>query len=253
MIFKFHHKHDPDKAHYIMGTMHTRDLYAYSFQQMAVDLLAQCQTYAPEMNILELSQDNFEISSPYIDHQQIPAKLTGKLRTKLDRFFNITLEGELIYPMNILQQIQEKVVPPVYNLPFDHFLLSVAKSMEMPIIGLESAEQQLSFLNSMNAESLLDQVFKILRNKPAYHRQMNKLALKYQMADISYVTKKSAKSLGKLKSIMLHQRNLHMKQKLIDLAKESIVFASVGAGHLGGDKGMLTLLKRDGYLVQALC
>jgi hypothetical protein len=252
MIFKFYKKDYPDRVHYIMGTMHTRDIYAYSFERMAVHLLSECETYAPEMNILELSTEEIEIQAPVISINEFSDKKVLNLRRKLQKFFDINIVGDIIYPMNIMQLIQERVVPPVFNLPFDHYLLSIANEMKMHIHGLESVHQQLSYLNDMDSSALLDQIFKILKNKPAYHKQMNRLALKYQTADIIYVAKKSAKSLGNMKSLMLFERNINMHQKLVEFTEDSTVFAAVGAGHLGGDKGMLSLLKKDGFTVQAL-
>ncbi|MCB0736119.1 MAG: TraB/GumN family protein [Bacteroidetes bacterium] len=46
---------------------------------------------------------------------------------------------------------------------------------------------------------------------------------------------------------VVNKRNVGMCQKLIELMQNQSVFAAVGAGHLGGQKGLVNLLKEKGF------
>lgn len=74
----------------------------------------------------------------------------------------------------------------------------------------------------------------------------------YKNGQITKLYKASKKSMGELRGLMIYERNEKMTQVLIDLMNEGSTFCSVGAAHLGGGKGMLRLLKNNGYKVKPI-
>ena len=48
----------------------------------------------------------------------------------------------------------------------------------------------------------------------------------------------------------LHNRNKNWLPKIIKLIHEQSTFVAVGAAHLGGEKGLLNLLKEEGYTLK---
>ena len=56
--------------------------------------------------------------------------------------------------------------------------------------------------------------------------------------------KKDAKGMRK---ILLFERNVMMVSRFVKIARENSLFCAVGAGHLAGKKGMLRLLKKEGF------
>jgi uncharacterized protein YbaP (TraB family) len=53
----------------------------------------------------------------------------------------------------------------------------------------------------------------------------------------------------KEEQILLADRNRDWIAKIGEMAKEKKSFFAVGAGHLGGEEGVITLLKAAGYKV----
>jgi uncharacterized protein YbaP (TraB family) len=57
------------------------------------------------------------------------------------------------------------------------------------------------------------------------------------------MVKKNSKG---MRPLMLYRRNEVMAERIGALVQEQRVFAAIGAAHLGGGKGVLRLLKKQG-------
>ena len=79
-----------------------------------------------------------------------------------------------------------------------------------------------------------------------FNRSVLKLVDLYEKEDIHKIYIMSKKQLGKLRDIMLYERNEQMAE-FIDQHKSINAFYAIGAAHLGGEKGVLTKLKRRGW------
>jgi uncharacterized protein YbaP (TraB family) len=52
--------------------------------------------------------------------------------------------------------------------------------------------------------------------------------------------------------VLIYDRNLRWVARIEKLIKEQSCFIAVGCGHLGGEKGILALMKKEGYTVKPL-
>jgi hypothetical protein len=52
--------------------------------------------------------------------------------------------------------------------------------------------------------------------------------------------------------LLLNNRNKNWVKKLDSIMKTESVFVAVGTGHLVGEKGLINLLRKQGYKVEAL-
>ena len=55
--------------------------------------------------------------------------------------------------------------------------------------------------------------------------------------------------LGHYQDILIFNRNKNWVQKLKKIMPERTVVVAVGAGHLAGEKGVIKLLRKEGYTV----
>ena len=62
--------------------------------------------------------------------------------------------------------------------------------------------------------------------------------------------KKGEDGLGQYENILLYNRNKNWVKKLKPIMSERSVTIAVGAGHLPGDKGLIDLLRKEGYTVK---
>jgi hypothetical protein len=64
--------------------------------------------------------------------------------------------------------------------------------------------------------------------------------------------KESEFSNGENEGILLTKRNKNWVQQLNAIMKKESVFVAVGAGHLPGEEGLISLLRNEGYTIKPL-
>jgi hypothetical protein len=73
-----------------------------------------------------------------------------------------------------------------------------------------------------------------------------------EMDSIKTMLGKSEYGSDKYDNLLLNDRNKKWVKKLNTIMKKESVFVAVGAGHLVGDHGLISLLRKQGYKVQPL-
>lgn len=145
------------------------------------------------------------------------------------------------------------------SLGIDRHFLQMAKKTNKPIRELESVQQQLALLSDLSQEvqtAMLKQTLQDIENAEAYFDTMlnawqagDALALDQLVVD---ETMKNAE-ISELNRIMITDRNRSMAAGVDAMLRGGCnCFVVVGAGHFGGEQGMLELLQLKGYRVEQL-
>jgi uncharacterized protein YbaP (TraB family) len=111
-------------------------------------------------------------------------------------------------------------------------------------------EEQFQVLEKIPLEEQLKMLLSIGKNIKRYRRHILHSAELYQKSDLRRLSKSVAKNTGKLRKELIYKRNEVMAERIAALASETSIFAAIGAGHLGGGKGVLRLLKKKGLKVK---
>ncbi len=141
------------------------------------------------------------------------------------------------------------------DLGVDSFLERRAKANHKPIIGLESFDEHLqifSGLNDRQAEALL-----LLGFIPQTQKTSREdLLAKWRRGDVdglAAMTHDEFQEFPAFGNRLLDQRNRNWIPKIErELHSGKTCFVVVGAAHLGGPAGLLTLLRTRGYRVEQL-
>jgi uncharacterized protein YbaP (TraB family) len=75
---------------------------------------------------------------------------------------------------------------------------------------------------------------------------------KQELDSIKNLVSKSEFGSDKYDDILLNNRNKNWVKQLNTIMKNESVFVAVGAGHLVGDEGLISLLRKEGYKVEPL-
>ena len=134
---------------------------------------------------------------------------------------------------------------------YEASLIALSKEQQKEIKGLETVEYQMGVFDKQPYEEQLDDVVKLLNEKDSMGQMFNEMITHYKTEDIDalydymddYFT-----SEGQMDD-MLHTRNANWIPQIGVYSQKESVFYGVGAGHLGGEKGVINLLRGAGYLV----
>lgn len=138
----------------------------------------------------------------------------------------------------------------------DSYFQLVAAEKGKKIIGLETVDQQIAILfNNSNLERQADILVETVQKKDSILNEMIQLNKLYKVGKIEKLIDLSKRK-GNITDMtdeeyakLVDNRNADWMTKLPGLFKESSCFVAVGAMHLGGKKGLIKLLEKEGYKV----
>ncbi|MCH2215697.1 MAG: TraB/GumN family protein [Flavobacteriales bacterium] len=137
---------------------------------------------------------------------------------------------------------------------FEMALMTMANENEMSVSGLESIEYQMAVFDSIpyesQAEDLMEMVYEADKMKALFSRMVQE----YKDEEVNALFTSISEYSGSESEMefLLYKRNANWVDKLGDMLGEKTYFIGVGAGHLGGQKGVIKLLRDKGYSVTAI-
>ena len=134
-------------------------------------------------------------------------------------------------------------------------LMKMAKDNKKEIKGLETMQFQASVFDSIPYEWQAKELLKNIDSFSNYKLEFDTMLQEYKNQQLSAMEKlinKSEFGGEKYDDILLNNRNKNWVGQLKNIMNKESVFVAVGAGHLVGEKGLLNLLKKEGYTVEPL-
>jgi len=143
--------------------------------------------------------------------------------------------------------------------PLDQWLYQKARQQKKSIFGLETAAEQIAVLDKMASNDqveLLEGALNTFDHRYQIYDTLLRYYLDRDVAAIFQLNEKYAKGDKRLaatveKRIIL-DRNGRMVERILPQLKQGSAFIAIGAGHLPGKAGVLSLLQQKGYRVSRI-
>jgi uncharacterized protein YbaP (TraB family) len=160
-------------------------------------------------------------------------------------------------PWAIVLELQSAAMRGVsHDLGVDQFLMKRAKAKGKPVVGLETAAEHArvySGLSDREAEILLLVTFIPDVAGGGKTREMMKAWRRGDVDTLERIARSAYEEFPAFGERLLGARNRAWLPKIeAFLQSGNTYFVVVGAGHLGGSQGLLTLLRNRGYQVEQL-
>jgi uncharacterized protein len=135
-------------------------------------------------------------------------------------------------------------------------IMQESKPLKKEIRGLETTEFQASIFDSIPYQKQAKDLVAYIDSVDHYKgitEQMVKVYLAQDLGKLDKLMQQSDAGMGEYMDLMLYDRNRRWVNQIPGIIKSggSTLFA-VGAGHLPGDQGVISLLKKAGYTVKPL-
>lgn len=251
---------DVKKQSYILGTMHMIDAEKYYFPEGLKNLIAKQKQIVMELKGVP---NQFEIlpklmlpqgkslSDYFTTTQYDSIKTFFAEKLKVD---DVTFESSFakMKPFVIIQTMSMIPDSTKIMMSIDKTIYDIADENKKEVIGLETIEQQLGFFDVMETDDVSGMIMKSIHEVDT-STLLTRMETAYASQSLSALAKIMDSGEEELdKETLLYGRN----EKWVPLIKEYIKskssFIAVGAGHLYGDKGVLELLRKQGYKVTGL-
>jgi uncharacterized protein len=188
------------------------------------------------------------------DGSTLSSLLETEEYTLIDTYFKeeigISLDQvSTVKPFFLYSMLYPKILgctPASYELS----LVEKATSENMEVFGLETMEEQVSFLDKIPQEQMADMLYEGVSNIDSSRNEFNKMVEVYIEEDLESLyemIKASESDMEGFEQFMLIDRNRTWIKKITEFSNTKSTFFAVGAGHLAGENGVIALLKKEGY------
>ncbi len=135
---------------------------------------------------------------------------------------------------------------------YEQLFMAMAQRQGKEVIGLETPAEQLSAFSVISLREQADMVIHMIDNMDSTRIEFRRLAALYREKDLMGLRQLLLNSdieYGRYQESLLRQRNRNWIPRMESQAKAMPTLFAVGAGHLPGEDGLLTLLRDKGYRV----
>jgi uncharacterized protein YbaP (TraB family) len=175
---------------------------------------------------------------------------------KLNDFFRDTIKMPLTFlgtmkPFVLFSIITLKTLPCQDQQSYEMTFVEMAKEQSKEVLGLETIEDQMKIFDdlpdSVQAQMVMRYVNDFSKQKSDFAKMVE--VYKKQNLDSLYAQISSSPDIEGSEDALLYDRNARWIPVMEEAMKTQPAFFAVGAGHLAGDKGVINLLRQQGYIV----
>lgn len=262
---------DGEEKLYLMGSIHIGTEEMYPMADPIEQGFAASDALAVELDLLAYESDyatQLALSYAYGVYQDGTTAKDHMSKETYEAAKEVLTEYGLYQPAcellkvsqwsSLLQQaaITEAGFDSAYGV--DRYFLRKAKEQEMPIYEVESVEFQLEMMDGFS-DDLQEYIVKSNLDIPALAEAQRAMYAAWQQGDAELLAQTDIETdsdeeeqlVEEYLDKLIYSRNDTMAKKAETYLKSGeTVFLTVGAGHMGGETGIVTQLKKKGYTVK---
>jgi uncharacterized protein len=185
-----------------------------------------------------LSEEDFAFLRTRLEERRIPLRLINRMKPSL---ISDLVSGDIAESM-------KKNESTSYEMEF----LKRAKAADKNIAGLETAAYQMSVFDSIPYTAQAQMLVQELRSDGSESgKEYKKLLKLYKRQDLLNLGRAIGANdeLSSYNDILLFHRNRNWIPVIEKMSAKRKMFYAVGAGHLVGEKGVISLLRKRGYVL----
>lgn len=139
---------------------------------------------------------------------------------------------------------------------YDMTLMQLASKDKKEVLGLEKIEDQMAIFDKIPMEKQVAMLVDMARKPDEAKQELARLLAAYKAQDLTSMMKQMKESkydgLEGFEADLLEKRNQNWIPVIEKAATAKPTLFAFGAGHLGGEKGVIALLRKQGYTVRAV-
>lgn len=173
-----------------------------------------------------------------------------------------TLEGnpaglmmDQVKPFFTMGNMATMLLPTDNIVVIDLHFQQLAKSLGKEVGGVETMKEQMAAIDVLTLEEQAEMLVEFCKELEEQKKLFSDMYEAYLNEDLSELTEIANSEMEDMESkdfedALLKKRNKVMVKRLVELMKEKTVFFAVGALHLSGEDGLITLFRNLGYTVE---
>jgi uncharacterized protein YbaP (TraB family) len=162
---------------------------------------------------------------------------------------------EHLKPYFITSLISESKFPCPEKDGMEQVIMKEAKKDRKPINGLETVQFQASVFDSIPYKRQAKDLLKMIDSSGTAGDSSDlQLIEVYRKQDLNKMQELTAdeEGMGEYLDLLLYNRNSAWVKKMPAIMRDAPALFAVGAGHLGGEKGVINLLRKAGFTLKPM-
>ena len=135
---------------------------------------------------------------------------------------------------------------------YEMSLMGLAKKQKSEVVGLETVEEQMAVFDSIPYTDQAKMLVTLMDSLPQARKEFGKMVEVYKKQDLAglyNMTLESSFEMENQQAVLLTDRNKRWIPIIGKQVAEKPTFVAVGAAHLGGEEGVIALLRKEGFSV----
>lgn len=249
-------------ASHIFGTMHVGDPRVINLAPEAERAFKNADRFAMEVLMNFQAMGAITSGSYFNDGRTLASVMDG---ADYDRLIQL-LQQQRGLPESAVKHMRPWVVIMILMMPadgqlgsgdaLDMVLYRRAALRSIPLLGLETAEEQIAIFDTLSIDEQVWMLNKSVADFELIDGLLAQMLDAYLAGDLAalmtmqrqYDDPESDID-NRLMLAMLDQRNLRMVERMQHFLQQGNAFIAIGALHLPGERGVLHLLEKSGYSV----
>jgi uncharacterized protein len=195
-----------------------------------------------------LSKEDYELVKTHFDKQGLPIFLFERMKPM---FLTVMADMDM-------SDLGGGMGGDGDMVSYEMKIMDIAQQNKAKMGGLETAEYQMSMFDSIPYEAqakMLVETIKTSGGGGEGDDQFAEMVKLYKAQDIVGMVSMMGEEdsgIGGYEDLLLNQRNRNWIPVMGEMMAKQPSFFAVGAGHLAGDQGVISLLRKEGYKVEAV-
>ena len=242
---------------YLYGTIHIMDDRVFAYDSTVICAFDACEAFAAEVLLDEINVKGLRQAMMMPKGQVLTDLLSKEDFALLDSLCKAKLGVSAIFmngmkPFFVTSAIQQADMPQDQENALDLFLLKKAREQGKLCYGVEEYMDQIKAIDAFGLKEQTEMLVALLHDTVGAAQEFEEMLDAYLGFNLDKMTEMIQDTAlpKKFDKVLIEKRNITMAKQFAKIANEHTLFCAVGAGHLGGKKGVIALLRKKGYTVE---
>ena len=248
-----------EKPSYLFGTIHLICEKSFAFKPKIKQALSEVEQLYLEIDMQDEAQMRKLQGSFLLKDETLYDLIDDDKEAEIDRLMKAEIGMGLdafkqTRPFAIYSLLAYKATGCALPVTYENELIEEVAVNDLPVHGLETVEEQLAMIEKAgmdDANSLLQQL-KVQKENVKIFAELVAFYRSEDLAGLEKLMLEQAEEMGFSTEYLLDERNRNWVAAMPGIFKQKATFFGVGAGHLVGENGVVNLLRKAGYTVEAV-
>jgi len=244
------------KGSYLFGTMHLIEKQYFIFPDKLEKIVKKTDKLVMELagipNQLEAMKYLTLVEGSFFDYftqeqkDSILVWAKAELSMSEEAFTKTMSKMKPFVVVQLATQIHFMGKTESYEISFE----KIARENDIAIAGFETIADQMGIFDKMTKEQQTEMVMETIRDPKKGIEVTQRMQQLYQGQNVDslyLMIQEVGGTMTEDQATILDDRNERWIPMIEEMAKKEKLFIAVGAGHLGGPKGVIRLLEQKGY------